>query len=88
MSDDDNDPPDEERGPQRLEGVAFFEIEDITIAEWCPTPDGTGPPEQVHMAFRVKGFPHAFVMRFKSPRTIGRVINNLRKHRDNVWPPT
>jgi hypothetical protein len=82
----DDDPPDQEHGPRSLAGVPFFEIEEITVAEWCPTPDGSGPPQQVHMVLTVKGFEHQLVMRFKSPRTIGRLILNLRKHRDNVWP--
>lgn len=87
MSDQD-DPPDEEHGPQSLAGVAFMEIEEVHVAEWCPTPDGSGPPEQVWMTIKVKGVDAQLVLRFKSPRTIGRLINNLRKHRDNVWPPT
>jgi hypothetical protein len=78
--------PDEEHGPTPLAGVAMFQIEDLNVAEWCPTPDGTGRPEQVHVVIRVTGFPHPFVMRFKSPHSIGRFINNLRKHRDSVWP--
>ena len=86
MSDDD-DPPDVEPGPRSLEGVSLFEIESLDVYEWCPTPDASGPPEQVHVVVNVRGFPAPFVLRFKSPRTIGRFINNLRKHRDNVWPP-
>jgi hypothetical protein len=84
---DDDDPPDEEHGPRSLDGVIFRDIEDINVAEWCPTPDGSGPPEQVWLSFKVKGIEARFVLRFKSPRTIGRLINNLRKHRDGVWPP-
>ncbi len=42
--------PSEAPDPRRL-----AEIEGIQIAEWCPTPDGTGPAEQVHMVIRVKG---------------------------------
>jgi hypothetical protein len=83
----DEDPPDEVHGPRSVAGLAYFEVEEINVAEWCPTPDGTGRPEQVHMTLTVKGFPNPFVMRFKSARTIGRLINNLRKHRDGVWPP-
>lgn len=86
MSDED-DPPDEEGGPRSLAGVAMLEIEEIRVVEWCPTPDGSGPPEQVHMTIKVLGVEALLVLRFKSPRTIGRLINNLRKHRDNVWPP-
>lgn len=87
MSDQD-DPPDEEHGPLSLAGVALLEIEEINVAAWCPTPDGAGPPEQVHMTIKVTGVDALLVLRFKSPRTIGRVINNLRKYRDIVWPPT
>ena len=82
----DNDPPDKEHGPRGLAGVAFLEVEDFDVAEWCPTPDGSGAPEQVWLTFQVKGIDARHVIRFRSPRTIGRLINALRKHRDNVWP--
>lgn len=85
---DQEDPPDEEHGPRSLAGVAFMEIEDLSVHEWCPTPDGTGPPEQVHMTIKVKGLDARLILRFKSPDTLGRFIGALRKHRDNVWPPT
>ena len=65
-----------------------MEVEEFSVAEWCPTPDGSGPPEQVHLAFRVKGIEARLVIRFKSPRSIGRLIASLVKHRNNVWPPT
>lgn len=77
----------DEHGPRSLAGVAFLEVEDIEIAEWCPTDDGTGPPEQVHMIIKVGGL-SPLRLRFKSPRTLNNVIGALRKHRDNVWPPT
>jgi len=81
-----DDPPDEEHGPRSLAGLAFLEIESLDVAEWCPTPDGSGRPEQVHLVITVAGAPAPLRMRFKSARTIGRLINALRKHRDNVWP--
>lgn len=83
----DDDPPDEESGPRSLAGEVFIDIEEIHVASWCPTPDGTGRPTQVWLTLKLKGMEGHLRLRFTSPRTIGRVINNLRKHRDDVWPP-
>lgn len=69
-----------------LSGAVFFEVEEINVHEWHPTPDGSGPPEQVHMEIVAKGFPSPLLMRFKGPGSIGRLILALRKHRDAVWP--
>lgn len=82
------DPPDEETNEvEDMTGVAFLEIEAIKVVNWHPTRDGSGPATQVHLCMRVKGYPNMLVMRFMSPRTIGRLITNLKKHKDLVWPP-
>lgn len=77
---------DEETEVQNLEGMAFLEIEEITVHEWHALPDGGGPPLQVHMVIKVAGLAGPLIMRFKGPHSIGRLIGALRKHRDNVWP--
>lgn len=67
-------------------GYAIFEIESITFAQWCPGPDGQGQPTQVHMEIRVKGLPTPLVMRFKGPDTLGKFIQQMQRHRCEVWP--
>lgn len=58
--------------------------EGFDIYSWSPGPPGsTEPATQVHMHI-----PMAFgriVARFKSPRTLDRLIAALQEHREYVW---
>lgn len=87
MKAEDDDAPDEEHGPLPGRLGPYLEVEELGVREWCPTPDGSGPPLQVWVTLKLKGVEEELLIRFKSARTIGRFINSLRKHRDNVWPP-
>ncbi len=67
-------------------GYEVFDIESLDIGQWTPDPAGRHPPTQVHVEIRIKGLPTPLVMRFKSPDTLGRLIEQLMRHRDEVWP--
>lgn len=56
------------------------------VGEWCPTPDGTGDPTQVHVTFNVSALPAPLVVRFKSAGELDRFIAILARHRLGVWP--
>ncbi len=68
-----------------LEGMKFFEVTEISVNEWHPTPDGSGPPEQVHLWIRLADFEHPLIMRIRSPKTIDELIVSLITHRKGVW---
>jgi hypothetical protein len=69
--------------PRRL-----AELESVQVAEWCPTPDGTGPAEQVHLVLRVKGLEDLpLVMRFKTGPAVDAIADALLLHRQNVFGP-
>lgn len=62
-------------------------VPDITIAAWTPRPDGQPPLEQVHLIIELselKEWP--FLVRFKSPDTLGFLIEELARYRRQVWP--
>lgn len=63
----------------------FAEIESIQVAEWCPTPDGTGPAEQVHLVIRVRGLEFPLVMRMKTGPAVDVIADALALHRNNVF---
>lgn len=60
---------------------------ELHIAAWCPDDDAKLPPEQVHLVFVIPGLEeHPFICRFKSPDTLGFMIEELSKYRREVWP--
>ena len=65
---------------------AGMEIESYTIASWCPDDDAQEPPEQVHLMINLQSNPFPMVMRFKSPKTIGALVEGLIAYRKEVWP--
>ena len=65
---------------------AGMEIESYTIASWCRDDDAQEPPEQVHLMINLKRNPFPMTMRFKSPKTIGLLIEGLIAYRKEVWP--
>lgn len=78
----------EERGPRSLAGV--FQIEEYTIGQWCPSPDGSGKPEAIAISFKIKS-PDGddtceIFFRLKSRRAVNVFIEIMEKHRDEVWP--
>lgn len=59
----------------------------IHINAWCPDREANEPPEQVHLLIYIQGFPHApLAIRFKSPDTLGFLIEELSRYRSYVWP--
>lgn len=58
-------------------------VDAINIYSWCPTPEPTVPPTQVHLHLPIGG--HLAIIRFKSPETLDRVIAALIDHRRDVW---
>ena len=58
----------------------------VVVAEWCPTPDGSGPATAVALIFNVREFGD-IVMRLKSRRVVEELIENLKTHADNVFGP-
>ncbi len=60
--------------------------EEIELAIWCPDEEAKAPPEQVHMNLHVPGFNTPIVMRWKSPDTLGFIIEEMISYRREVWP--
>lgn len=68
--------------------------EGIDIASWSPTPQAAvdagkpqAPSTQVHLFMPLPGKLGKMLMRFKSPRTLDRLISALIRHRMDVWGP-
>lgn len=72
-------------GPSAIPQADYYELAPhVNVFSWCPTPDGSGKPEQVHMHIGKPGGP-IMLTRFKSPLTLDAVINALIEHREHVW---
>jgi len=71
--------------PVNVTGLAYYSLESYKVASWCPTPDGTGPAEQVHLVLNVKWMDAPFILRLKSRRATDELIAALQRHRDDVW---
>ena len=61
------------------------EVLGFQVASWCPDLEAKAPPEQVHFALDVEGLPYKIIVRFKSPDTIGDLIDQLIEYRREVW---
>lgn len=58
----------------------------IHIGEWSPRTDGKNPT-QVHLSFHIPGLDeYPMVLRYKSPDTLGFIIEELARYRNLVWP--
>ena len=71
--------------PDNLKGTLFFDIEEISIAEFHPLPHGQGKATQVHMLIKVRGVEHSFIMRFKGRKALDAVVAALTEHADAVF---
>lgn len=60
------------------EEVAF------NVRNWCPSPEPTIPPTQVHLAIHM-GPEELFVIRFHGPRSLDALIEALTLHRREVF---
>lgn len=59
-------------------------IEGYTVGSWCPTKDGSGPPEAVAIMLEVAGVP--ILLRLKSRQAVNDMIESLERYREDVWP--
>lgn len=67
--------------------VHFLDVESLEVAAWCPDTEAQQPPEQVHMILRLQDLEDVpFLIRFKSPDTLGFIIQELVTYRRQVWP--
>ena len=82
-----------EHGPTPTPFLAQLEAYDV--GQWCPTPDGTGPPEAVVLSIVPKVDTPIYVcgrraeavgLRLKSRKAINVLISILERHRDEVFP--
>lgn len=73
--------------PQNLAGRRFTPIESVEVAEWHPTPDGTGRPEQVHLLIHIPGLDCPLALRMKSGAAVDAIADALAEHRRNVFGP-
>ena len=66
----------------------FLECSGFEIAAWCRDDKAELPPEQVHLIQHawVPGLNFDVLMRFKSPDTLGFLIEELARYRREVWP--
>lgn len=60
----------------------------ITIAQWHPTSDASGPPTQVHVILEndPESFMPSMTVRFKSREGLERFVADLLANADAVWP--
>jgi hypothetical protein len=68
-------------------GTRPYIIDEIHTIAWSPDPEpGRTPPTQVHMIFKVSGFPQErFVLRLKSKEAADGLIGLLEEYRKAVW---
>jgi hypothetical protein len=66
--------------------IQALEIDEIKIATWCPDERAEVLPEQVHLILRIKHLEYPFLVRFKSPDTLGFLIEEMIRYRREVWP--
>ena len=57
-------------------------VDGFEVFSWCPTPQPTVPPTQVHLHIPLAG--GKIVFRFKGPDTLDRLIAALQDHRKDV----
>lgn len=64
-----------------------IEIDEWALEQWHPTPDGTGPPEQLHLTLKLKGIDDmTLALRFKSRRAWDELTAIGDGHADQIWP--
>ena len=76
----------ETRGGPTTAPLHTKKIDSFRVAAWCPDLEAKKPLEQVHFVLNVEGDLRATVLRFKSPDTIGDLIDQLTEYRRHVWP--
>lgn len=68
-----------------MEKFDYYEViaESIECYSWCPTPEPTVPPTQVHLLIPLAG--GKVCIRFKGTHTIDQLIEQLKFHRTDVF---
>lgn len=66
--------------------MQFFRVNEWSIAAWCPDDKAEKPPTQVHLILDIEGSKAQTLLRFKSPDTLGFLIEELARYRREVWP--
>lgn len=65
-------------------------VESMSVGSWCPTQDGTGPPQAVSLSFAVRfgsDVPTTdIVFRLKTPAKVDELVQMLLRHKRDVWP--
>lgn len=75
------------RGGFKRMPASFMEISEWSIAAWCRDSLAEMPPEQVHLSLKIKELDEfTFALRFRSPDTLGFMIEELARYRREVWP--
>ncbi len=70
---------------RNVQGVEYFQVNEIAVREYHPLPDGQGEPTEVHMCIDIVGFPGEVVCRLKSGRATDELIVALITHRKRVF---
>lgn len=76
-------PPAPDNTPKQCIGL---QIEGYHVGSWCPTSDGSGPPEAVVIGLKLRDFEHELLLRLKSPERVDELIQLLLRHKRDVWP--
>lgn len=71
-----------------LSGKSFADVslEEVDIGEFHPLPHGMGPATQVHMRIKLNGIDAPFIMRFKGPGSLCKIIAGLISSGEAVFP--
>jgi hypothetical protein len=77
-----------ERSTTPRSGYVRFGEPVVEILAWCPDAEAKAPPEQVHFVLHYPATMDVppVLVRFKSPDTLGFIIEELIKYRRVVWP--
>lgn len=75
-------------------GMVLPQFEGYTVADWCPSLDGSGPAEAVVLVIEFKGSDvraagrpiNNIALRIKTRQQMNILIETLEEHRDSVWP--
>lgn len=69
----------------KMEEADFYDArpEGFHVGSWCPTPQPTVPPTQVHLSATIG--PIRALWRFKGTDTLDSLIAALIDHRVDVW---
>ena len=67
--------------------VGTLMIDEWSLDQWHPTPDGSGPPEQLHLTLKLAGIDDMrLTLRFKSRQAWDDLTAIGDGHADEIWP--